>query len=438
MTLTLVMVIAIVPTFAAPAVAVSPNVVISEVYGGGGNSGATLTHDFIELYNRGSEAVDLTGWSVQYASAAGTGAWQVTALVGTIQPGGFYLVQEAVGAGGTTPLPTPDATGTTAMSSTAGRVALVNNSTSLGTGVGCPTSTSIVDLLGYGTTAICYEGAPTANTSNTTSAARVNPAIDTDNNSVDFGIGAPTPQNAEQAPLVASTAPADGSAGFAVGGDLSITFSEPVNVSGSWFGIECSGSGAHSATVSGGPSAFTLNPDVDFADGDECTVTVFAAGVTDQDSMDPPDTMEADFVFMFSAGVAPDPCTLAYTPAYAIQGTEEQAAITGSVTTQGVVVGDYEGPSGSTLRGFFIQDPVGDGNAATSDGIFIFEGSGAGLVQLGDVVRVTGTASDFQGQTQVSASSVAACGTGSVEPVDVTLPAADTGYFEQFEGMLVR
>src|SRR5437016_5757480 len=86
-------------------------VVISQVYGGGGNSGATLTNDFVELHNNTSAPVSIDGWSVQYGSATGT-SQQVTKLTGTITAGGYYLVQEAVGAGGTTPLPTPDATGT--------------------------------------------------------------------------------------------------------------------------------------------------------------------------------------------------------------------------------------------------------------------------------------------------------------------------------------
>src|SRR5262245_51864969 len=73
------------------------SVSISQVYGGGGNSGATIKNDFIELYNRGTTAIDLTGWSVQYASAGGT-SWQVTALSGSIAPGGYYLVKEAAGA----------------------------------------------------------------------------------------------------------------------------------------------------------------------------------------------------------------------------------------------------------------------------------------------------------------------------------------------------
>ena len=99
-------------------------VVISQVYGGGGNSGAPLTNDFIELHNRGALAVSLSGWSVQYASSAGS-SWQKTDLSGTLQPGQYFLVKLARGAGGTTDLPTPDITGTLNMSATSGKVALV-------------------------------------------------------------------------------------------------------------------------------------------------------------------------------------------------------------------------------------------------------------------------------------------------------------------------
>src|SRR5207249_585645 len=83
-------------------------IVISQIYGGGGNSGATYKNDFIELFNRGAAPVNVTGWSVQYASATGT-TWQVTNLSGSISPGQYYLIQELAGAGGTTNLPTPDA-----------------------------------------------------------------------------------------------------------------------------------------------------------------------------------------------------------------------------------------------------------------------------------------------------------------------------------------
>src|SRR6187455_1889257 len=107
-------------------IAASSQVVINEVYGGGGNSGATYKNDFIELYNNGNAAVSLAGWSIQYASAAGT-TWTATNLTGNIPAHGFYLIQELVGAGGTTNLPAPDVIGTIALSATAGKVALVNS-----------------------------------------------------------------------------------------------------------------------------------------------------------------------------------------------------------------------------------------------------------------------------------------------------------------------
>src|SRR6476661_4239222 len=80
--------------------AISPTLVISQVYGGGGNAGATYKNDFIEIFNRGTTTADVTGWSVQYAASAGT-SWQVTRLNGTIAPGQYYLIQESAGANGT-------------------------------------------------------------------------------------------------------------------------------------------------------------------------------------------------------------------------------------------------------------------------------------------------------------------------------------------------
>ena len=119
----------------APVLAVSPTVVISQVYGGGGNSGATYTHDFIELFNRGTVATSLNGWSVQYASATGTGnlgatSTQITALPNlSLAPGQYLLIQEAQGAAGTTALPAPDVTDATpiAMAAGSGKVALVSS-----------------------------------------------------------------------------------------------------------------------------------------------------------------------------------------------------------------------------------------------------------------------------------------------------------------------
>lgn len=134
---------------------------------------------------------------------------------------------------------------------------------------------------------------------------------------------------------------------------------------------------------------------------------------------------------------AADACAAPYTPTYVIQGTGPFSTTTDTVTTRGVVVGDYEGRA-PALRGFYLQDPDGDGDPATSDGLFVYQRN-ADEVALGDLVVVTGLAGDFQGQTQVRASSVTICATGlRVEPVDVTLPVPDPAYLDRFEGTLVR
>lgn len=186
-----------------PAQAVSPDVVISQVYGAGGNTGATLRHDFVEVYNRGASPVDLTGWSVQYASATGTGTFasnSPVSLTGTLPPGEHYLVQLAGGANGTA-LPTPDATGTIAMAAGSGKVVAVRPGATVGlacNGGSDPCDAAelarIADLVGYGG-ANFFETAPAPTLSSTTAALRAaDGATDTDDNAADFAVGAPNPR----------------------------------------------------------------------------------------------------------------------------------------------------------------------------------------------------------------------------------------------------
>ncbi len=562
--LVLALLVGLLPFQVGTVQALSDAVVISQVYGAGGNSGALYNHDFVELFNRGSAPVSLDGMSVQYASATGTGnfgANPITALSGTLAPGQYYLVQMSGGSTGEA-LPTPDATGSASMAAANGKVALVDATAGLacnGSSTACTAEQMalIIDLVGYGT-ANFYEGtaaAPAAST--TTSLFRASGGcVETDNNGADFAAAAPAPRNTasplspcvpvlDTAPTVTGVVPADGAVDVALDANLEVSFSEAVDVAEGSFSLSCTTSGSHDVTVSGGPQVYTLDPTVDLVAGDSCTLTVVAANVADQDSIDPPDTLAADYVTSFSTApldTAPavsstvpangavevaldanlqvtfsepvdagagaftlscsssgshtatvstsdsvtytidpdvdfsggDSCTLtviaanvsdldaidppdtlaadyavtfgagsvcqaAYTPIYEIQGSGTAAAITGTVTTQGVVVGDHEGAS-PALRGFFLQDITGDGNAATSDGIFVFNGGNQNLVAPGQVVRVTGTASDYQGQTQIStsAASIVACGEATVEPVDVTLPFASADAAEVYEGMLVR
>jgi hypothetical protein len=183
---------------ARPADAASTDVVITEVYGGGGNSGAPYTNDFVELTNNSSAAVDVSGWSVQYASAAGA-SWQVTNLTGSIAPGAAYLVQEGAGAGNGQPMPTPNATGAIPMSASAGKIALVTSQTALACGATCHADAGVKDYVGYGT-AGDFETAAAPGLSNSTSAARVDATKDTDNNSTDFAAGNPSPGTVTSTP----------------------------------------------------------------------------------------------------------------------------------------------------------------------------------------------------------------------------------------------
>ncbi|WP_306370562.1 endonuclease/exonuclease/phosphatase family protein [Nocardiopsis sp. CC223A] len=183
----------------APAAADTGTPVIAEVYGGGGNSGATLRHDFVELGNAAGAPVSVDGWSVQYlpSSPKPTTNVQVTPLSGEIPAEGRYLVRHAAGAGGEVDLPAPDAAGSTNMSATAGTVLLVSGTAPVEcrTAADCAADESVVDIVGYGG-AVVREGESAPRLSNTTAAARGGDLADTDDNAADFTAGEPTPVNA--------------------------------------------------------------------------------------------------------------------------------------------------------------------------------------------------------------------------------------------------
>jgi predicted extracellular nuclease len=404
----LVMLLANLP--AHTALAVSPNIVISQVYGGGGNSGATYTHDFIELFNLGATPVSLNGWSVQYTSATGTGNFgansgQLTELPDiSLAPGQYLLIQEGQGSGGTTPLPAPDVIDSSpiAMSATGGKVALVNSTTPLGcNGGSSPCSpaalATIVDLVGYGSANFFEGSGATPAPSNTTAVLRGgNGCIDTDQNATDFSVAAPLPRNSAS-PLSPCGEP------------------QPTDPAGS-------GSATPSLVVAGGQTLLTVaiipgaNPP---STGLSVVVDLASIGGSPAqgffDDGSNGDVTAGDNIFSYAATVDPSttpgtktlPVTITdaesrtgsasilvtipapFTPIHAIQGASHQSPLQDLVVpTAGIV-------TARTGNGFYLQEPVPDGDDATSEAIFVFTNAFP-TVEIGDSVAVTGNVAEFR------------------------------------------
>lgn len=434
------------------------DVVISQVYGGGGNAGATLKNDFIEIFNRSGNPVNITGWSVQYASSAGT-TWQRTILSGTLQPGQYYLIQQSQGAGGTVTLPAPDATGSIAMSATAGKVALMKDSTLLAgaSPIGNP---MLSDLVGFGG-ANAFEGAGgTPALSNTTAALRrTNGCTDTDNNAADFLTGAPAPRNSASPlnPCIGPTPP-QGAAGInpssAYSGQavlIAVTVTPGANPTSSGLAVT-----ANLSSIGDGPAQQLFD---DGANGDAFAADltfsfsyVLPAGVSLGVKTIPVSVTDAQGRTGTSAAsltvVSPPPPALAIN---VIQGSASTSPYAGTVvSTTGIV-------TARKSNGFFIQTPDGgvDSDSNTSEGIFVFTSSSpsTSLVQAGNLVSVTGTVVEFVPSADPSSPplteigggpSITLLSSGNPLPAAVTLTgahASPTGSIEQlekYEGMRVQ
>ena len=421
---------------AAPASAASPTeLFISEYVEGSSNNKA------LEIYNGTGATVDLgaAGYNIQ-VFANGLTTSSTTNLTGAVASGDVFVFANS-SAGAAIKAATDQASGNANWNGN-DAVVLRKGSTVLDVvgQVGNDPGASGWGTDPTNTTDNTIRRKPSVTAGDTNGADAFDPAVQWDGFATDTfdGLGSHTIDGgpaADVAPGITSTTPADGASNVAVDASPTVTFSEPVDAAPGAFALSCSISGAKTLAVTGGPTTFTLDPSTNFALGDACSLTVSAAAVTDQDAVDPPDHPASDVTVRFSVPAA-NPCDASATAVPAIQGSGDTAAITGTVTTRGVVVGDYEGPS-PALRGFFIQDPKGDGNPATSDGIFVFEGSNADSVKLGDLVTVTGNAGENQGQTQVSASTITVCGTGTAAPVEVSFPVASGTALERYEGMLV-
>jgi uncharacterized protein len=424
--------------------AANAQVVISQVYGGGGNTGATYRSDFVELHNNGATSVDLSTWSIQYSSSTGT-TWTRSNLNGSIAAGAYFLVKQADGAGTTLPaLPTPDNIGTIAMSGTAGKVALVNNQTTL-TG-SCPLGGTVTDFVGYGTATNCSETAPTATLGNALAAVRAgNGCIDVGNNSTDFTALTPIARNTAS-PILSCGVPSltvsindttviEGNSG-AVTATFTISLSAPAPVGGVSFDIATADNTATtsdtdylskaltSQIIAAGSSSYTfdvtVNGDVSVEPNETFFVNVSnVVGATVADGQGQGTITNDDIVL---------------THIHAIQGSGDASLLVGStVSTRGVVTG---------LRntGFFMQstDADADADPSTSQGIFVFTSS-APTVARGDLLIVTGNVVEFFQLTEIGTPVISVLSNGNSLPTAITLTAADGALPspERYEGMRV-
>jgi uncharacterized protein len=426
------------------------SVVISQVYGGGGNSGATYTNDFIEIFNPTQATVSLAGWSVQYASSTGS-SWQTTALPQImLQPGQYALIQESQGAAGTTALPTPDASGTIAMSATAGKVALVSSTAAL-TG-SCPTSDpSLLDFVGFGSAANCSLGSPTVTLSNTTAAIRTNVCANTNNNNADFKALAPNPRNtaaalAACAPSTTSTPPmvtglAMPASAFA-GDPILLTATVIPGTLPASTDIQVS---ANLSTIGGSAtqSFFDDGTHGDVTAGDN--VFSFSVTTSTTGSFALPVTVTDSQLRSASGSIA---LTVATPPEFVtigtIQANKPSTFATQKVMTSGIV-------TGVTSNGFYLEAKNADTNPVTPEGILVFTSSTVlpSFVQVGAEVQVTGTVNTFPTTGLIRGTEIdgpqtftlLSAGNPLPAPVQITAamdsPSGGVQQFSRFEGMRV-
>jgi predicted extracellular nuclease len=416
-----------------PALAVSPDLVISQFYGAGGNAGSVYRNDYIEIFNRGASAVTAVGWSVQYGSATSTAAWSGKSALPTftIEPGQYVLIQQQSGGANGALLPTPSLVPSAGFnaSATTGKVALVSDNVTLSGAT--PATANVVDLLGFGS-ANGYEGALAPAPSATLALFRKNNGCtDTDTNSADFATGAPAPRTSDSArnacmalpkPIVL-TCPSNLSIEQGAGGFVTLSGTDADSIvdaasisGGAVAGISLAGFVAANAV--GGVASVNLQADPALAAGSYPVVVRFSNNAAQQESCN---------VTVNVVGVASIP---------QIQGAGATSPYNNvALITDGVV-------THKVANGYFIQDLAGDGNPATSDGLFVFA-DGAAL-SVGELVRVRGTITEFRptnaARTYTQMKDVTATtvlgGGYSVTPTNIAFTGSED--LSRYEAMLVN
>ena len=405
------------------------------------------TAEFLELKNISSHAVDLDPYTVELVNGnlGGAAVYRTVDLPAvSLAAGDWYVICA-------NPANTPNCDLDVSPDTD-----LIQNGSP--DAIGLKLNGVLVDALSYeGASGAPYiegtgAGADTAASGTAQGLSRCPDGSDTNDNATDFLLRDATPgvrnfcPGDDAAPALVSSSPTNGAVGIGRSASISLTFSEPVDLGA--FTLTCATSGAHPASITTNDLVtWTLDPSVDFAPGEACTLTIPQANVTDLDTTDPPDAMNADVVVTFTTINAVQCGDPGVTPIHDIQGSGLTSPIAGStVSIEGMVVGDYQQAGG--FGGFYVEEPDADADADpnTSEGIFVF--STVTDVAVGDRVRVGGRVFEFptsaNGVTSdltelTSVSGVVVCSTGNAlpTPATISLPVGTLTDWEAVEGMRV-
>ncbi len=424
---------------AMPVMASSSGVVISQIYGG---NGSVYTRDYVELFNASNSPVDISGWSLQYSSATGTGLFSangITVLNGTLQAGQYYLVALASAASGAA-LPAADANGTSNLSGTNGKVILAKTNSGLACNGGSTPCTSaqqaqIEDLLGYGTSNYSESAAAPVLSATTALVRAENGCNDSNNNANDFSIAAPSPRNSASPLSICGGGSVNQPIVLSCPATFSVTAGSPSTVSLS--ARDADGQVNHAFISSAAVTGISTNGFVSAtSNGDTATLNLNTSNQLAIGSYPVTVRFENNQAQNASCVVTVEvSAPAALVPIYEIQANGLVSPLNGSqVTTEGLVTAVFAG-----LNGFYLQDETGDANSQTSDGIFVYMGA-APNVTVGQKIRLKGTVTEFNTVTQLtSVSNIEILGTNhAVLPLEITLPEAVEGELEAYEGMLVR
>jgi len=474
--------LAVVLAFSAIPAFAQSGLVISQIYGGGGNTGATFSYDFIELYNGTSDAIDLSAYSIQYASASGN-SWGMVRLSGTIYPGRYFLLRGCTTSTDPTvdlPLSSDfdfpyynDGFGNCTpynLAAASGKVALVSNQTALSgmsaaataplSGSSCPLSNAdaIVDFVGYGS-ATCYEGfraAPAPSVTNSIIRTGDDHNTDTDNNNIDFVL-----QRLAGTPIIRNSQYGAGelsATGLATPDAISSVSSTTVLLTVEVYPVTLLPNPSTSIAVTadlsaiGGSAAQTFfddgtNGDVNAGDNIFTFRITVASASPGTYSLPVTVTDLQGRTVLTSISLAVTPPTI--TPIDVIQGAK---------STTGPAVSSYVGQTVTTAgvvtavigNGFFIQTPDGqdDGDPLTPEGIAVFTSSKPTVV-IGDSVTVTGKiqtypAVSYTPATEIVSPTITINSNGNTLPVPIVLTEAmlkpTDGLYQltPYEGMRVQ